>query len=79
MDLFDAIILGSALSPVKPGFHIIVSDVRISSITEFFVKRSGSWLDLWLPTRRSRVQAPAWSRVELSATFFLHTVREQGR
>ena len=38
-----------------------------------------SWLDPWLPTRRSRVQAPAWSRVELSATFFRHTVRGQGR
>ena len=38
-----------------------------------------SWLDLWLPTRRSRVQAPAWSRVELWVTFFRHTVRGQGR
>ena len=32
-----------------------------------------------LPTRRSRVQAPAWSRVELSATFFRHIVCGQGR
>ena len=38
-----------------------------------------SWLDLWLPTWRSWVQAPAWLRVELSETFFRHTVRGQGR
>ena len=25
----------------KPGFHTIVSDVRIVSVTEFFIKRSG--------------------------------------
>ena len=27
-------------------------------------------LDFWLPTRRSWVQSPAWSRVELWVTFF---------
>ena len=37
-----------------------------------------SWEDLLLPTRRSRVQSPAWSRVELWAAFFRHTVRGQG-
>ena len=38
-----------------------------------------SWLDLWLPTRRFRVQSPAWSRVELWVTSFRHTVRGEGR
>ena len=32
-----------------------------------------------LPTRRSRVHSPAWSRVEIGVTFFRRTVRRQGR
>ena len=33
--------VGGRVSFVKPGFHIIVSDVRIVSVAEYFVNRSG--------------------------------------
>ena len=42
------------------------------------VSAVSSWLDLWLPTRRSQVHSPAWSRVELWVTFFRHTIHGQG-
>ena len=62
-------------SVVAPQFSIILQVVVFNCVCEVGTVGNGS------PTtnQKSRVQSPAWSRVELWATFFRHTALGQGR
>ena len=53
---------------------------NLNILSGSFMKVS-TWLTLeqLLRSLTTRVQSPAWSRVELWVTFFRHTVRGQGR
>ena len=73
---------GASLLPIKQSYAMCQSVahkvIMYFSYPFIFLACVGSWYswsDLWLPTRRFQVQSPAWSRVELWATFFRHTVR----